>query len=325
VVKELRRGTPWADAVYRAAAVLYGAGATAVWLFGSRAREHARAADRLSDFDLAVAGLPVRSVAIARASREFPARADIVCVESAPAPLRSEILQDRILVPRVDGLAYGDSRPRTQLPDTLAGARIRAVAALIREVTPRSMIDFGCGQGWLLAELAADAGIERLTGVDFERHALHGAGRRISAAAGPALYARVALREGLLTHRDPTYLRHDAAAAVEVIEHLEAPQLEAFAAVLFAFVRPARAVLTTPNAEYNAVWVTRRERGRRCSDHRFEWSRAQFSDWAERIAIVHGYSVRIAPVGSMHRTLGSPTQLAVFDRRGCRAHHGAGL
>ena len=55
-MKELLGSEYWVADVRRAAAILYDAGAAAVWLFGSRAG--ARAADRLSDFDLAVEGLP---------------------------------------------------------------------------------------------------------------------------------------------------------------------------------------------------------------------------------------------------------------------------
>jgi len=83
---------------------------------------------------------------------------------------------------------------------------------------------------------------------------------------------------------------------------------------VFDHVRPARAILTTPNAEYNIVWFTRRPNGRRHPDHRFEWSRAEFAQWATRIASAHRYRVRMNPVGSVHTSWGPPTQLAVFDR-----------
>jgi 2-polyprenyl-3-methyl-5-hydroxy-6-metoxy-1,4-benzoquinol methylase len=310
-VKELRPGIPWADDVLRAAAVLYDAGASTVWLFGSRGGE--KTPDRLSDFDLAVEGLPDGTEAVARASRWIRGRVDIVRLEFATPALRWGVNRSRIVVPWVGHRAEASTSP-PPLPDSLAGVRTSAVAQLIRDTASRSVIDFGCGYGWLLAQLAADQRFERLTGVDFEYSALIGARRRIARSSGVNRNKRIQVREGLITHRDPAYLGHDAAAAVEVIEHLDAAQLAAFVGVMFDFLRPLRAVLTTPNSEYNVVWLSRRPRGRRHPDHRFEWSRKEFAEWSKKIASSHGYDVGLAMVGSEHAAWGSPTQLAVFDR-----------
>jgi 2-polyprenyl-3-methyl-5-hydroxy-6-metoxy-1,4-benzoquinol methylase len=192
--------------------------------------------------------------------------------------------------------------------------RIRAGAQRIREVSPKSVIDFGCGRGWLLAELAAETSFDRLTGIDFDRDALSAARIRISRALGPNQENRTDLRETLITYRDPAFLGHEAAAALEVIEHLEPQQLDAFVAVMFDFVRPRRVVITTPNVEYNAVWFFQNRSRRRHPDHRFEWSRSEFADWAHRIGAARGYAVSLDGVGVVHPTWGSPTQMAAFTR-----------
>jgi hypothetical protein len=49
-------------------------------------------------------------------------------------------------------------------------------------------------------------------------------------------------------------------------------------------------------------------------DHRFEWSRAEFRGWSERVASQFGYSLSILPVGTQDTELGPPTQMAVFWR-----------
>ena len=46
----------------------------------------------------------------------------------------------------------------------------------------------------------------------------------------------------------------DAAALVEVIEHLDPPRLAAFERVVFEFAQPGTVVITTPNREYNVRW-----------------------------------------------------------------------
>ena len=125
-------------------------------------------------------------------------------------------------------------------------------------------------------------------------------------------------------YRDKRLEGFDAAAVVEVIEHLDPPRLTAFERVLFECARPATIVLTTPNREYNALWegmviqpavgdtpaVTKLRHG----DHRFEWTREEFRAWATGVAQRFGYTVRFLPVGPEDPTLGPPTQMAVFSR-----------
>jgi hypothetical protein len=106
----------------------------------------------------------------------------------------------------------------------------------------------------------------------------------------------------------------DAAAVVEVIEHLDNARLAAFERVLFESAKPKTIVITTPNREYNVKWETLPAGKFRHRDHRFEWSRAEFQEWANRVATQYGYSARFLPVGPEDSAVGSPTQLAVFTR-----------
>ena len=119
---------------------------------------------------------------------------------------------------------------------------------------------------------------------------------------------------GSLMYRDARLAGFDAAAVVEVIEHLDAPRLAAFERVLFEFARPQTIALTTPNAEYNVKWEKLPAGQFRHRDHRFEWTRTQFQEWAAGIADRFGYSVRFLPVGDEDRVVGAPTQMAVFAR-----------
>ncbi len=54
--------------------------------------------------------------------------------------------------------------------------------------------------------------------------------------------------------------------------------------------------------------------GDHSSDHRFEWSRAEFQGWATGVAEKFGYSVRFLPVGPEDQVVGSPTQMAAFEQ-----------
>ena len=99
-----------------------------------------------------------------------------------------------------------------------------------------------------------------------------------------------------------------------MVEHLDPPRLAAFEGVLFGAAKPSTIVLTTPNREYNAVWETLPEGKLRHSDHRFEWTRAEFREWADGVAGRRGYAVAVSGIGPEHESFGQPTQLAVFTR-----------
>ena len=68
----------------------------------------------------------------------------------------------------------------------------------------------------------------------------------------PRQKERIQLLHGSLMYRDKRLAGFEAAAVVEVVEHLDPPRLAAFERVVFEFARPATVVLTTPNREYNA-------------------------------------------------------------------------
>ena len=130
--------------------------------------------------------------------------------------------------------------------------------------------------------------------------------------------ARLRLFQSSLTYRDDRLAGLDAAVLTEVIEHVEPDRLGAVERVVFGFAAPATVVVTTPNREHNAVYGMA-EGALRHRDHRFEWSRAEFADWASRVAGEYGYDVRFAGVGAESEGAGAPTQMAVFTRTGVAA------
>jgi hypothetical protein len=52
----------------------------------------------------------------------------------------------------------------------------------------------------------------------------------------------------------------------------------------------------------------------RHADHRFEWDRREFREWAEGIAGRFGYLIKFVPIGPNDLELGSPTQMGVFEK-----------
>lgn len=193
--------------------------------------------------------------------------------------------------------------------------RLAAVVAVIGDSAAASVLDLGCGSGKLMAQLVRVRGLRRIVGVDVSHRALQQAAQRLHLdTMSPRERERVDLLHGSLTYRDSRLRDFDAAAVVEVIEHLDPSRLGAFERSLFGSTRPGTIVMTTPNVEYNALFAGLPAAGLRHRDHRFEWTRPQFAQWAQAAAGRYGYRVRLTGVGPQDRERGCPTQLAVFSR-----------
>ena len=200
-------------------------------------------------------------------------------------------------------------------PLSLHEQRIGAVLAAIRASGAKRVLDLGCGEGKLLRELLKDKQFEEIVGMDVSIRTLETARDRLKLDRLPERQAaRIKLIHGSLIYRDRRLEGFDAAAVVEVVEHLDPPRLSAFERAVFEFARPGTVVLTTPNREYNVTWENVGDEKLRHPDHRFEWTRQEFRDWAEGVAGRHGYAVRFLPVGPVDEALGSPTQMGVFER-----------
>ncbi len=198
-------------------------------------------------------------------------------------------------------------------PLSLNEQRLGAVVAALRASGAQRVLDLGCGAGSLIRELLKDKQFREIVGMDVSIRSLEAAQRRLKLDRLPPMQAnRVKLIHGSLMYRDKRLDGFDA-AVVEVVEHLDPPRLLAFERVLFEFAKPRTIVLTTPNREYNVMWETLPAGQFRHPDHRFEWTRQEFQNWAQAVAGRFGYAVRFLPVGPEHETLGSPTQMAIFD------------
>ncbi|HEY6216032.1 MAG TPA: 3' terminal RNA ribose 2'-O-methyltransferase Hen1 [Pyrinomonadaceae bacterium] len=193
--------------------------------------------------------------------------------------------------------------------------RLNSVVAALRSVNAKRVLDLGCGEGKLLRVLLDDRSFEEIVGVDVSHRALRIAHERLRVERLPARQReRIKLMQGSLMYRDQRLAGFDAAAVVEVIEHLDQPRLAAFERVLFEFAKPSAVVLTTPNVEYNPRFESLPAGMFRHKDHRFEWTRAQFGQWAQKIGERYGYAVRFLSVGTEDAEVGAPTQMAVFER-----------
>jgi 3' terminal RNA ribose 2'-O-methyltransferase Hen1 len=200
-------------------------------------------------------------------------------------------------------------------PLRLNEKRLGAVVSVLKASGAKRVLDVGCGNGKLIQSLLKEPQFVEVVGVDISHRALEAAERRLKLERlAPRQRERVRLFQTALTYRDKRLAGFDAAAVVEVIEHLDRPRLQAFERVLFEQARPVAVAVTTPNREYNVRFEGLPAGNFRHRDHRFEWTRAEFEDWGGEVAGRFGYGVRFLPVGPEDPQVGAPTQMAVFER-----------
>lgn len=200
-------------------------------------------------------------------------------------------------------------------PLRLNDQRIAAVVEVIRASGAARVLDLGCGSGQLVRALLEVRGLEQVVGVDVSVGALDAAARRLHLdTMAPRQRQRVELLQGSLTYRDHRLEGFDAAAVVEVIEHLDPSRLEAFGHAVFGRARPRTVVITTPNIEYNRLFESLPAGSLRHRDHRFEWTREEFTDWSKQVAARFGYEVELSGAGPSDAEAGQPTQIGVFRR-----------
>ncbi len=204
---------------------------------------------------------------------------------------------------------------RLEHPLRLHEVRLDAVAAELKNSGATRVLDLGCGSGKLLKRLLVERQFTEIVGIDVGLRDLGIAARRLRLETLPEHQrARIKLLQGALTYRDDRLIGYDAAALVEVIEHVDPDRLPALERVVFECCRPGCVVITTPNREYNVTFEGLPAGKLRHPDHRFEWTRKEFSAWVESVCARFGYQARIEPLGDIDPDLGGPSQMAVFTR-----------
>ncbi len=198
---------------------------------------------------------------------------------------------------------------------TLNTQRMEAVESVLVKSGATTVLDLGCGEGKLLKRLRGHKQFEKIVGVDVAYRELERAARRLRLIGWPDLQdERVVLKQGSLLYHDRSLSGFGAAALVEVIEHLDPPKLATLEETVFEYASPRLVVVTTPNREFNSQYEGLSAGDKRHRDHRFEWTREEFSTWADRVADEHGYEVAYRGIGEKVEGVGTSTQMAVFKR-----------
>lgn len=188
--------------------------------------------------------------------------------------------------------------------------RLEAAHEVVCNSGARTVLDLGCGDGDLLTRLVTEPQIERIVGVDLCNDALGRLRRRLDVLKGPGT-AQVNLIHGSMVEAGAALTGFDCAILIEAIEHTDPERLSVLERAVFAQMRPATVVITTPNAEFNPLLGVPAHRFRH-PDHRFEWDRTKFRRWADGVANRNNYRVLCRDIAGRHPSFGGASQMAVF-------------
>lgn len=218
-------------------------------------------------------------------------------------------LQETPEDPETVTLEADAAEEQLEKPIRLHDVRLDRVCELLKGSGLNHVVDMGCGTGKLISRLRKFRQFQRIQAVDVSYQALVTAKEKLRAED-----SRLEFLHGSLLYRDSRLQGCQAVAMVEVIEHLDLPRLRACEKNLFAFLRPQLILITTPNRDYNVLFESLSAGSMRHKDHRFEWTRSEFQDWASRVAQSHGYRVEFEDLGELHPEHGAPSQMGVFRR-----------
>lgn len=211
------------------------------------------------------------------------------------------------------GLEKEEIPEKKERKESLHTKRLKMVVEKLVDSNAKRVLDLGCGEGKLLQLLLKYPKFSEIAGMDVSYRELLKAKQRLHYdELFPMQKERINLFQGALTYMDKRLQGYDAAAVVEVIEHLDLNRLKAFERVLFEFARPKMVVLTTPNKAYNIMWENMEIGAFRHDDHRFEWDTAEFEMWAKGTARKFNYEVEVLSIGDVVENIGAPSQMAIF-------------
>ncbi|XP_053286778.1 small RNA 2'-O-methyltransferase [Pleuronectes platessa] len=199
--------------------------------------------------------------------------------------------------------------------------RHQFVVDFVKRNKPRKVLDLGCCECSLLKRLKFHREVHLLVGLDIDGTKVKKKMHELAPLSTDYLQPSydqlcIELYEGSVTERDARLRGFDLVTSIELIEHLTPADVKRFSEVVFGYMTPAAAIVSTPNCEYNPLLPGLR--GFRHSDHKFEWSRAEFKSWALKVCSQFGYEVEFTGVGQpasgYQESVGFCSQIGVFRR-----------
>ncbi|MEG0258608.1 MAG: methyltransferase domain-containing protein [Lysinibacillus sp.] len=206
---------------------------------------------------------------------------------------------------------YESNAPTQKSTASLNSLRYEKIVQTIEQLLKKaSIVDFGSGEGKLSSLLAHVEGVHELLAVEPNAVAMKKAVKRFDALENVLVMPKPTW--GSLFYFDARLQQKDVIVLCEVIEHIDEERLPKVMALLLTQYSPNTLIVTTPNAEYNAVYELDEMRH---DDHRFEWTRAKFQQWCHDMNTDEHYELSFTGIGELHEQYGQPTQMCIYTKR----------
>ncbi|KAJ8384526.1 hypothetical protein AAFF_G00204410 [Aldrovandia affinis] len=206
--------------------------------------------------------------------------------------------------------------------------RYQFVVDFVQNYKPKKVVDLGCAHCDLLRKLKFHRGIELLVGVDIDSAVIRQ--NMYTLDPFPSEYLKpsdqpltVQLYQGSVTEKELRIKGFDLVTCIELIGHLPLAEVERFSNVLFGYMFPTAVIVSTPNADFNPLLPGCS--GFRHIDHKFEWTKVEFHNWALEVCRLYGYMVEFSGVGKApcnedwNESIGFCSQIAVFHKDSSRS------
>jgi SAM-dependent methyltransferase len=189
--------------------------------------------------------------------------------------------------------------------------RHQTILSLVIESGVSQVLDLGCGSGGMLWHLLQETQLERVIGLEQSGISMLQARDKLASFL-QGEPPRLQLINRSYLEPLPEFHHFPMVLMIETIEHVAPQKLSQLEHNMFERMQPEKLIVTTPNSEYNPLYGLAPGQFRD-PDHKFEWSRQKFQQWARGVALRQGYQVQFEGIGEADAECGSPTQMAHFQ------------
>lgn len=224
-----------------------------------------------------------------------------------------QALRFKEIYSQVENTIFEEKKDEPNKKFRLNDLRYERIVETVSLMNPRSIVDFGSGEGKLSERLGFVKGIQAILAVEPSESSTLKALKRFEKVTNKEGFVVPKTLWGSLYYYDERLKGKDVMILCEVIEHIDEHRLPKVLETILHDYQPGALIITTPNREYNEVYNM--DDHFRHNDHRFEWTRAEFHQWCHKQNLRELYDLQFDGIGEEHESQGFPTQMCVFKRK----------
>lgn len=199
--------------------------------------------------------------------------------------------------------------------ESLQTIRINTIFDKLCELGTKTVADVGCGEGKLLRLLKNKPQFQKICGTDVVYKNLIIAKDKLDLdEVATHNLEKINIFQSSILYKDDRLKEYETICLIEVIEHIEEDRIVFLEKIVFGYLNTKNVLISTPNSEYNNVYMPENSDSFRHEDHRFEWNREEFKNWVEKICNNFNYNADFFGIGDYNEQFGYPTQAVILKR-----------